>query len=100
VNTTYVYDDAGREITRTVAAGTPIADTTVTTYLDGTNLPETVTIDGNTTTHGYDYRLRLISTTVQPRVGKTLTSTTTYDDIDRVAMSRMPTAERRTTFMT
>jgi len=91
VVTNYEYDSAGRR-TRTVHAAatmdqndneTPITDPSVTveeavTYVDGTDRVASRTRAGETTTMEYDYRHRVSSTTIQPRVGKTLTSTTHY----------------------
>jgi YD repeat-containing protein len=41
-------------------------------------LPTTITDRGESTTLGYDYRQRMLTKTVQPRVGTTLTNTSTY----------------------
>jgi RHS repeat-associated protein len=89
--TSFNYDTAGRVSQKTVAGSTmdlldnetPITDpsipqVTTYTYLTGTDLPLTVTTAGETTTYTYDYRQRVISTTVQPQVGHTLISTSTY----------------------
>ena len=91
VTSRFDYDAAGRVTTTTFAYSkmdqndneTPITDPSVTvtkvcTYLDGTDLVSSCTERGETTTYGYDYRQRLVTTTVQPRVGVTLTTTRTY----------------------
>jgi YD repeat-containing protein len=87
----YDYDAAGRLSTTTAAYSTMdqadnetlIVDPSVTvtktcSYLPGTELVSSCTERGETVTYGYDYRHRLVSTTVQPRVGVSLTSTRTY----------------------
>jgi len=91
VTNQYDYDAAGR-LTQTIFAystidannnETLITDPSVQvsstqTYLPGTELPASSTDRGETTTFAYDYRQRRLATTVQPRVGVTLTSSTTY----------------------
>jgi YD repeat-containing protein len=92
--TKFEYDDAGR-CTKTITAYSTMnadgsSETVITdpairtedicTYLDGTDLKATCVRSGEKTTYAYDYRQRLVGTTVQPRVGKTLTTTSTYVD--------------------
>lgn len=90
VTTRYDFDASGRLTTTTYAYSTIIngTETLITdpsvqvtktcTYLSGTDLVASCTERGETTSYGYDYRQRLVSTTVQPRVGVSLTSTRTY----------------------
>jgi len=91
VTNQYNYDAAGRLTTTVFAYSTIDANNNETlitdpsvqvsstlTYLPGTELPASSTDRGETTTFAYDYRQRRLATTVQPRVGVTLTSSTTY----------------------
>ncbi len=52
----------------------------VVTYVNGTELRATCIRAGEKTVYTYDYRHRLAQSTVQPRVGKTLTSKQVYID--------------------
>ncbi|QNN21559.1 hypothetical protein HED60_04475 [Planctomycetales bacterium ZRK34] len=103
--TTYVYDDAGRRTqTITAAYRIPYADVTddtktdlaallvvgneitdpsirieeTCTYLDGTNLKTSCVRAGEKTEYAYDYRHRVVETTVHPRNDKSLTTRRTY----------------------
>lgn len=90
VTTRFDFDATGRVTTTTYAYSTIIngTETLITdpsvqvtktcTYLPGTDLVASCTERGETTTYGYDYRQRLVSTTVQPRMGVSLTTTRTY----------------------
>jgi RHS repeat-associated protein len=83
--TTLAYDGEGREITRTVAVGTPAQGITTTSYLQGTSLPAVRTAYGDTTEYTYDHQDRLIATTVHPDAAHALTRSDTLDaDGERV----------------
>ncbi len=91
VVTNYEYDLSGRR-TRTITAaavmnlaGTegPVSDPSVTVeeicqYLPGTNLRTQCVSAGDKTSYKYDYRHRLVETSVYPNANKVLTSKQTY----------------------
>jgi YD repeat-containing protein len=79
VQTTFAYDGEGREILRTVAAGTAVAVQRSTTYLAGTDHVASRTERGETTSYTFDYRNRVVATTVRPAAGTALTAQTVYD---------------------
>lgn len=93
---TFAYDDAGRRTSTTIAGpgGTPVVGTTTWTYLPGKDLIKTVSENGELTTYGYDYQLRQISTTRSPRAGAGLTSSTVYDQTQRIAFTSDPYGRR------
>lgn len=93
---TFTYDDAGRRTSTTIAGpgGTPVVGTTTWTYLPGKDLIKTVTENGELTTYGYDYQLRQISTTRSPRGGAGLTSSSVYDQTQRIAFTSDPYGRR------
>ena len=104
VVTTFEYDNQGRQIKSVEAshripladvtdasasdllallAGNEITDPTIRgevtcTYLHGTNLPATCVASGELTEYQYDYRQRIVRSTIHPRDGKQLTTTKTY----------------------
>ena len=53
---------------------------TTFTYLPGTNRVETQITNGDKTEYGYDYRHRRVSTTIHPSSGKTLTTSSQYEN--------------------
>ena len=91
VVTNYEYDLAGRK-TRTVTAAalmdlagneSPVSDPSVTveevcTYVPGTDLRASCVTAGDKTSYEYDYKNRLVATTVYPNANKTLTSQQHY----------------------
>ena len=86
--TKHYYDLAGRLTRRLVlppgTALTPIAKEETWTHLRGTELVATHTVDGTTTSYGYDYRLRRISETRRANTRTTapvgaLTTTMAYN---------------------
>lgn len=78
-----VFDGHGRQTSCTTAFGTPVATVRSTTYLSGTELPLSVTVNGETTSFGYDNENKRITVARQVRGGLILTSTTFYDVEDR-----------------
>ena len=48
------------------------------TYFTGTNLTDETVTNGSKTEYGYDYRQRLVASTVYPRNGKTLSTSRNY----------------------
>jgi RHS repeat-associated protein len=84
--TSYAYDVAGREISRTEGAQDPAAAiTTTTSYLQGTDLPQTVTRAGQKTEYVYDTRKRVIETRRWVDGTRYLADRTVFDAADRVA---------------
>ena len=98
--TRFDYDDLGRR-TQTVQgyyvlsgldpawpseASEPAVDSDpdhsieICTYLTGTNLKKTCTVNGDLTEYGYDYRQRRVKTVRYPDAGSTLTSLSVYSD--------------------
>src|SRR5690606_4443463 len=75
--TTIAYDTAGRRTLTTQASGSPEAISEACTYLAGTTREFTCTRSGETRSTTYDHAQRGIIATVQPKVGTTLTTTTT-----------------------
>jgi RHS repeat-associated protein len=98
VVTDYVYDTSDRPVTVTRASATdadildgqidnPITDRnkksiTTYTYLDGTQIPISVAVDGSTTDTVWDYRHRLSETITYPHANKSLHTRKTYVDND------------------
>ena len=78
--TLFGYDAHGRKTIETVAVGTPVQEETTFAYLTGTNdkVVERTRL-GEIITTGYDFHNRVVSTTVQPDGGTSLTSTRSYD---------------------
>jgi len=87
------YDAAGRLATTTIAYSivdannneTLITDpsvqvTSAYSYLPGTELIITNTLRGEATNYAYDYRQRMLTKTVQPRVGTTLTTSRSFQN--------------------
>lgn len=76
----YGYDATGRKILLDVfPAGSGVAiSSTSWTYLDGTDKPATMTVDGDRTTYVYDYLHRLVQTVRTPAIGVNLATTTTF----------------------
>lgn len=86
MRTTFIYDPAGREISRTEGAQKPTeAITTTTTYLEGTDLPATVVRGGQRTDTIYDTRKRVHEVRRWVDGQRYLSDWTVYDDADRVA---------------
>ena len=87
--TQYLYDNAGREIERdvgyaTVAQGvlpSGSAAVTLTSYVPGTDLVASTTVDGKVTQYAYDYKGDVIATTQSPNTATTLASAATYDPL-------------------
>lgn len=89
--TTFAHDLHGRLVTKTQASGTAVAGVSTFTYLAGTNdQAVTATVLGETTTTGYDFRNRVVTVSRTPRSGTTLTTTTSYDNVQRVAWTEDP----------
>ncbi len=87
--TTFGYDAAGREITRVEGAQAPaLAITTTTTYLEGTDLPQTVTRAGQKTEYVYDTRKRVVETRRWIDGSRYLADSTVFDAADRVAYTQ------------
>lgn len=90
VVTTYAYDDTGRLVEKVTAAAvrsggtetaTPdIASTETYEYVAGSDLLWKKRQDGALTEYLYDHRGRLIQTTTHPRSGKSLATSSTYQD--------------------
>ena len=91
VVTNYEYDATGRRIRTVLAAAVmdaggnenPVSDPSVTTeetceYLNGTGLRASCTRSGETTEYTYDYRHRVVATTVHPKAAVSLTSHNVY----------------------
>ncbi len=89
--TEMAYDAAGRTTLRktgheimdtndVVTESTTEPEVAAYTYVNGTTLVADQIVNGEKTRFDYDYRHRLKKTTVYPRVGVTLASTTTYKD--------------------
>ncbi|MBN8523819.1 MAG: RHS repeat-associated core domain-containing protein [Planctomycetes bacterium] len=86
VRTTFIYDEAGREISRTEGAQKPAdAITTTTSYLEGTDLPVTVVRGGQRTDTIYDTRKRVHEVRRWVDGQRYLSDWTVYDEADRVA---------------
>lgn len=87
--TEFTYDLAGRELTRTEGAQVPLtAITTSTAYLEGTDLPQSVTRAGQKTEYIYDTRKRVIETRRWVDASRYLADSTVYDAADRVAYTQ------------
>ncbi len=87
--TTFGYDAAGREISRVEGAQVPaLAITTTTTYLEGTDLPQTVVRAGQKTEYVYDTRKRVVETRRWVDGTRYLADSTVYDAADRVAYTQ------------
>jgi YD repeat-containing protein len=87
VVTSFGYDAAGREISRTEGAQAPaVAITTTTSYWEGTDLPQTVIRAGQKTEYIYDTRKRVIETRRWVDDGCFLAERTVFDadDADRI----------------
>jgi RHS repeat-associated protein len=97
VVTTYGYDSSARPTWKLAGAATdsnildgqpddnPITDLSLQIhtsyqYLPGTSLPETVTVNSQTTSHTYDYRRRQATVTRYPRSGSSLTTSYTFEN--------------------
>ena len=91
----YRYDSQSRPTAVTQAYSTMAANgssetplpaslnaVTTYTYLPGTQLRTSVTRLGNATSYAYDYRQRVIATTVHPQTGVSLTSSSIYVNND------------------
>ncbi|MCH2209559.1 MAG: hypothetical protein MK132_27385, partial [Lentisphaerales bacterium] len=78
--TSYEYDSAGRKTKQTVASGTSVAIETTYTYLVGTDKIETKTSAGEKTVYSFDYRNRVVATTVYADSNSTLTTSKTFID--------------------
>lgn len=84
----YGYDAAGRQssvttqVTHADGSVEMVIDTSV--YLPGTDLVASSTQHGETTVYTYDARNRRIATTVFATKSKALTTTSTYDEADRL----------------
>ena len=87
---TYAYDAYGRKTTVREGADSSQPGITTYTYLSGTTLAETQTVNGDKTTFEYDLEHRLVGQTVQPRNGVSLTSSNTYDDGRQLAFTSDP----------
>ena len=68
-STTYLRDANGKEISRTEAAGTPVARTLTTTWHAGRPLPTQTTEPGLTTAYTYDAQGRLLTQTETDTTG-------------------------------
>ena len=62
--TTFAHDSRGDEISRTEAAGTPLARTVKTTWLPNFHLPSRIAEPGRTTTFDHDAKGNLLKKTV------------------------------------
>lgn len=96
--TTLGYDRSGRRIRTEIAAGTPDAVVERCVYFIGTDIEQWCDRGGDVVSYLLDHRLRRVATTVQPRVGAILTSTTTYGSDNRVSAQTDPYG-RRTLFL-
>jgi YD repeat-containing protein len=65
IKTTYEYNDAGQETSRTIASGTSSAVTITTTWDDRFNLPKTETYPDKVITYSYDADGSLVEQTVK-----------------------------------
>lgn len=77
---TFDYDDYGRLKTLTEAANSSDPSVTIYDYINGTDKKLSVEINGNRTEYGYDYRNRLVTTSIIADDTSTLTTTDTYID--------------------
>ena len=84
------YDTYGRETSCVSAWGTPEAVEKVTTWLEGTTLPRTVTQAGETTLYTYDGFQRRVAVTQSADGGTDLTRATAYDANQRVRSTTDP----------
>lgn len=92
---TMTYDAAGRMTGKTRSSPTAtIAQTSSWTHVWGKDLPATETIDGETTTFGYDFQFRRISETRSPRAGVTLVSSRLYGSDQYVNYEQDPYGRR------
>jgi len=84
---TYGAAGSGKEnlvvIETKIAAGTPEESLETCTYLVGTNKKQTCTINGETRTTLFDYRNRVIGTSVQADSQTALATNTEYDQLSR-----------------
>lgn len=89
--TSLAYDASGRKVETKLGEEVMDLDDNVSpsgtepeirsyTYVNGTELVDNQTINGERTVFGYDYRHRLTSTTTYPREGVTLTSKAVFRD--------------------
>ncbi len=89
--TNFAYDLHGRLITKTEASNVPaIAAVSTFTYLIGTQQIASQTALGETTTSTHDFRNRVIANTRIPKSGTTLTTSTSFDNAQRVAWTEDP----------
>ncbi len=73
--TTYVNDARGNETSRTLASGTPLAETITTAWHPTFHLPTQISEPGRTTSFSYDANGNLLSKTI---ASATITSTWSY----------------------
>ena len=86
--TAFAFDSAGRETSRTEGAQDPtVAITTTTTYVDGTDLPLSVTQAGQRTTTTYDGERRPTAVTRTVDGAHALTETTLFDADGRTTVT-------------
>lgn len=76
--TTFAYSMMDQSDNETLITDPSIVVTKTCSYLPGTELVSSCTERGETITYGYDYRQRMVSETVQPRGGVSLTTIRTY----------------------
>lgn len=83
--TDYQYDNADRLVSKVVRDPSITAPlmTESRTYLKGTDLVKTSTLDGDTTTTLFDHRNRSVGTQSKPNVATTLTTSTELDVLSR-----------------
>ena len=74
------YDAAGRKIQQTVAYGTADAVQSTYSYLLGTSQIQSTVTAGEKTDYSFDYRNRVIATTIYPDADSTLTTSKTIVD--------------------
>jgi RHS repeat-associated protein len=85
--TTFDFDDHGRLIETVIAANNPtIASLEACTWLPGTTLKETCTIDGDVTHYSYDWHLRPVGETKFPSNGSALSNLRKYDNARRLVV--------------